>query len=360
MGSFGSDRFTGQAFALDPLAERAIDLCDNPVSVVGPNLGAGAVTPVLTAPALGRLLRAKRIEVVHAWGVSAALTASVALRRSGGARSSLVVELFDPALNPIQLKILRMLVLAPPFALVCSSQAVRRAAIEGGVAPDQCVVIRPRVDFGSIGVAQKSSLRQQLGARSETTLVTVLPSERLDEPLLQAVWGAGLLNQLGHQVRIALRVSASIVQRLSRIVDGLSGSAALFARDTGERFEDLIAVSDALVLPARDTLPTTSIAWAMAAGTLIIGPAVRGVAELIANKHNGLLFNPKSPEGSSIAITRLLRDRRGHANLLDVARGEAYEIFGGQRYVDQHVKLYKNLQAGQSASEGITDSAIVA
>lgn len=354
-----SQHHAGLAVALDPAAKRAIGLTDHPITVAGPNLGESALPAVLTAPILGRLLTTHRIDIVHAWGVSAALAASVALRSRRATNRPLVIELFDPAISSMQLKTLRTIANSTHAAMACSSQSVRRSVIEGGIAPERCVVIRPGVDFARIGQAKKSRLRRRLGCPPPTTLIALPPSTRMSDELLHAFWGCALLNQLGDDVRIVVPAPGLRLERLIRFAAALPGTSALIVPPFDYHYEDLLSVADVLVLPAWDRLDITSVAWAMASGALVIGPAVRSVAELIANKHNGLLFKKEPGANMGVTIAGRLRDRSSHEKVREVARGQAYEVFGRQRCIEQHRRLYGNLQRGVDPGEGITDSAMV-
>ena len=119
-----------------------------------------------------------------------------------------------------------------------------------------------------------------------------------------------------------------------------------------------MAAADALVITPRGDYPTTSIAWAFAAGATVVGTAVYAVAELVSHKLNGLLFK-RTPQRRMVRlIIGALRDRASHAKLIEVARGQAYEIFSVSRYVDQHLRLWDNVLSGAPPADGIIDSAM--
>ena len=101
------------------------------------------------------------------------------------------------------------------------------------------------------------------------------------------------------------------------------------------------------------------MAWAMAADTLVIGTATYAVAELIANRVNGLLFKQTPGRRMVPDIAPLLRgDRSSHVKLKEAARGQAYEVFGLRRCVEQTMQLYENLLAGENAEHNINDPAM--
>ena len=121
-------------------------------------------------------------------------------------------------------------------------------------------------------------------------------------------------------------------------------------------FEELVSVCDALVVAPRGDISTTSISWAMAAETAVIGSAVQAVTELIASKVNGLLFKQVQGKSMATSIARLLEDRESQAKAKEVARGQAYELFSVRRCIEQHARLYENVLSAAAPGEGIVDS----
>ena len=97
----------------------------------------------------------------------------------------------------------------------------------------------------------------------------------------------------------------------------------------------------------------------MAAETIVIGTATYAVAELIASKVNGVLFKQEPQRRMVSDVAPLLRHRDGHAKLRETARGQAYEVFGVRRFVEQTMQLYDNVCAGAPADTRITDPAMV-
>jgi len=112
------------------------------------------------------------------------------------------------------------------------------------------------------------------------------------------------------------------------------------------------------VIVPRGDIATGSIAWAMAAETVVIGTATYAIAELIANNVNGMLFKQEPHRRMVPAIAPRLRQRDGHAKLKEVARGQAYEVFGVRRFVEQTMQLYENACAGVPADTRISDPAM--
>ena len=307
----------------------------------------------LAALSLGRYLQERRVELVHAWGLGAAAQA-----RSAG-RCPLVVTCFDPGFSRLDAAAIRAVTAHPqPLAIACASQRVCRKLIEQGVPPNVCVVLRPAVDFGRIAAAQRGPLRQQMGIGRGDFLVVLPESAGRFEAHLEAAWA--VLSSAGRDptLKLCLPLGQAERDRIRSAAAASLGPDAAVCPTTCPDFEDLISVADALLFAPKGDASVTSVAWAMAASTVVIGSADYSLAELIAHKQNGLLFKGGSEAEGIIRIAPLLADRPAQAACVQTARGQAYEVFGLKRFIDQHVRLYDNVLSGRPAAEGIDDSAV--
>ncbi|MCH8150254.1 MAG: glycosyltransferase family 4 protein [Planctomycetes bacterium] len=312
----------------------------------------GGFAPTV-APSVQRYLRRTAVECIYAWGLQAALAARAASNRP------LVIPWFDPEIPARDIKLLRSLARPERFAVSCASESVRRRLIESGVPPDNCVVIRPAVDFALIRRCRGGELRRRLRIDPDD-YVAIIPEPRgLEDRAMEVFWAVYLLTRFGEKARLIVPGRSRTQEKICRLDRVVLESHVVVTPPSDIPFEQLVTVSDALVVVPKSTTSTTSIAWAMASGSAVIASAVYAVAELIANKVNGLLFNPKTATHLAGAVGRLLMDRDSQTRVKEVARGHAFEVFGLRRYVDQHDRLRRNLATGCVPREGIVDSAVV-
>ncbi len=363
-GSIGWQERVGASQLVDRLDRAAFD---QRLATVDP-VAVGRLTPIgrdvaivarstrvaaLAAPQLRRHLRRHEVDIVHAWGVRAAHIAS-------GAGYPFVLELFDPDTAAKQVKAIRTFARPGEFAVACAAETVRRRLLEGGLPASRCAVIRPGVGFRSINAFRRGSLRRDLGITDEAFLIALSDPPVRGDGSFDAFWAGKLLSFLDGGVRVAVTGDEREKSRIRRFDAAHLGEPTFVGVSPEMAFEELIAVSDALVVAARGDVPATAIAWAMAAKTAVIGSAVHSVAELISHKLNGLLFKQRPGKSMAVAIIRCLQDREAQAKAAEVAHGHAYEVFGVRRFVDQHARLYENMLSGVHASEGIQDSAVSA
>lgn len=347
-------RFTSVWATLDLHTRHLLDRPDEngPMDHLPRVLGSDA----LAAPRLVDRIATQNIGLIQAWGIHAAVVAAQA-----GTSLPIVVDLFDPRIDPIDANKLRSIAPLSPMALACTSATIQRRLVEKGVDPDRCAVVRPGVDFARINAARKSTLRHNLALPESCRLFLTPDATRRDGGQMAAFWSMGIRSFLKtRQADILVLLGGSTERaRIARLARQLQLDDCLRCPGPDSPIEDLIAVADGLLVPSAIEVPTTVIAWAMAAGVPVIAGAVHATAELIAHKHNGLLVKPAPAKTMAIQVAALLDDRDTLKKMADTARGQAFEVFSVRRYVDQHTRLYDNLLANRSPAKGITDSAFV-
>ena len=342
-----ADQHSQVLATIDPTAMRVLACLDPPIRSFPRLAGLNA----LAAPLVARFARRHRVDLIHAWGPHAAAVAAA----SG---FPLVLELFDPLLARRHAKLIRALTRSRALAIICSCEFVRRRLIENGVPPDLCVVVRPGVDFAVINSARRGSLREKLGVAADEFLTIVPEPATRSGGQIEAFWATTLLNHAGERVRMIVPGSTPETERIARLATATPPRPALVDPHAERPFEELVSVADALIVAARGDASTTAIAWAMAADTAVIGAATHSVAELVANKSNGLLYKPNRKRRDATAIARLLWDRSSQEEAREVARGQAYEVFGLRRSIEQRMRIYANVLSGLTPGDGIVDSAI--
>jgi glycosyltransferase involved in cell wall biosynthesis len=293
----------------------------------------------------------QRTDLLHVWSVRAA-TAARSLPDK-----PVVVSQCDPVAAAADAKILRTLARSPRFAIVCSCEIVRRRLIEHGVPPETTVLVRPGVDFGLINRTRRGSIRDALGIQ-DNEFVSIVPEPILREGgQFEATYAVALRRRLHEHHRVIVSGRSREVDRILAFHRGLPIQDAIIA--TGRRFpfERLVSAADALLMTPRGDAAISAIPWAMAAGTAVIGTAVHAVAEIIANRVNGLLFKQVRGRSMLASMYRLLGAKDDFATCRETGRGQAYEVFGLRRHAEQTMRVYENILAGRPASEGVTDSA---
>lgn len=343
-----SDRYVQHVCTLDEGASELAAAVGAPVESLRCFRGWGASK----APSVRRFVQRHHLDILHVWGPEAA----VAGVPSG---CPVVLDLHDPVRAARNVKRLRSLSESGRFAACCRAQIVRRRLVEGGVPLESTAVVRPGVDFGVVNKARRPAAREAIGADRDDFLIVTPERMCRGDGHLDACLVACMLNRTGNRMRIVLPGDAREQRRLARQIQSVPAPPTLLSPPAGTPTERLIAMADALIVVPRGDIATTAVAWAMASETLVIGTATYAVAELIATRVNGLLFKQTPGRRMVTDIAPLLRgDRSVHAKLKEAARGQAYEVFGLRRCVEQTMQVYDNLLAGKAVDCNINDPAM--
>ncbi|MBI4580535.1 MAG: glycosyltransferase [Planctomycetes bacterium] len=245
------------------------------------------------------------------------------------------------------------------FELACTSGTVQRRLVECGVPMGSTVVIRPGIDFAAIRRARQTAdrTRSRLGLPAAgRVMLTASPPSRVGGQY-HAVWATAILHHIWPDAMLIVPGVSREQRRIARLIESIYCPQVY--RLTGDVYSptELLAVADALVVPALGDVSSGWIAWAMAAGVPIVGSAVPAVAEFIADRQNGFLCKPGEPHTLAIRIRTVFESPELLAQCARTAGQQAYETFRAERCVDEFLKLLRNLVAGGPALAGVRDAA---
>jgi glycosyltransferase involved in cell wall biosynthesis len=125
------------------------------------------------------------------------------------------------------------------------------------------------------------------------------------------------------------------------------------------RFEELVSVADVLLMPGTSDASVTAVSWAMGAGVPVVASATRAIAELLAHDHNAYLVKPDVTKRLALRFAEAIGHRKEWSRQVEVARGQAYEVFSLQRHAEQVWQVYDNLLAARKPGDNLKDPAIV-
>lgn len=304
------------------------------------------------APGLASLSSDSGANVLHAWGMRAAAVCSARLPGM-----PLLITLLNPEMTGATARLLRSL--PTPTTIACGSQVIRGRLLAAGIAADRAVVIRGPADFAAINAARRQGLRQRLVGDARPVVLMCGPASRGGGQFF-GLWACAVVSKVIDGLRVVMPYDSPEAKRLQRFVSQIQLPEMLIVPDPSMTWSQLAASADAFLCPAIDETCTEPLAAAMAAGIPIVGTAVRSVAEIIADKHNGLLCKPKDPRGLAARLLTAIEDADLVRKVTEVARGQAYEVFGIRDFADNYARVYENLLAGRAAGEGIRDTAMVA
>lgn len=342
------ERYHSIIATIAPAAAELLHTLGQPIHTLSPVPGFAALGGALVS----RYAYRQELDLICAWGIRAA-AAAIAVDSA-----AIIVHVFDPIAAAEGVKLLRTIARPNRFAVSCANEIVRRRLIEGGLEARLLVTIRPGVDLNLINRHRRGTWRGTLGFAQDDFLVTVPGPLTRHGGQYEACRALANLHQIIPKLRLVIPGDSPEARRTARLASTMPRADVCVIPESQFPFEQIIANANALLITPCGDISTTSIAWAMGAGAVVIGTAVHAVAEMISHKVNGMLFK-HAPGRSMIAdLARCLRDQETHGKAIDAARGQAYEVFGVRRYIEQNMRLAENLLAGRSPSDGIADSSI--
>ena len=108
----------------------------------------------------------------------------------------------------------------------------------------------------------------------------------------------------------------------------------------------VLSAADIFCQPSRWEGFGLAAAEAMAARLPVVATDVEGLNEVVAAGQTGLLCRPDDPEALAGLIGRLARDAELRARLGDAGRRRVLEKFTIERFIDRHAELYEALMRG--------------
>jgi len=339
-----AERYEQRLVSLGSLSGEAARI-DAPVRVVPRRLG----WDVLFAPALRQLVRHLEADIVHTWSRRAT---GVAVS-TGQVRVPIVASVFDSALADAYAKRFRAGGRAASIAAICATELVRRRLVERGVHPDDAVLVRPGLDFATINRTAKSDLRARLGLGREMAVMLASQPATRGGGQFSAFWATAVRSFLEPNACLVLPGCSREVSRLRRLAGALQQPEVLILPGDGYRYEELIAVADAMLLPAVTETSVTAIAWAMAAGVPIIASVTRATTELLTHNHNAFLIKPDAPRRLAMRFADAIGKRRQWSKQTEIARCQAYDMFSLHRCIAQTQRVYENVLDARPLSDGI-------
>ncbi|UCG31679.1 MAG: glycosyltransferase family 4 protein [Phycisphaerales bacterium] len=308
------------------------------------HLGFPPPHPLATVPWIRRVVRQTDCDLIHAWGVRPAITATLA----GLERLPVLATVTSPHLDRREVRWLSKARNAPPLPMACFSEVIRRKLVQRGYPPTELGVIRPGLDVDRLTPGTRGQQRDRLGiTEGQPVLITCPPPSREGGQYF-AVWATALLEQAFPDVRLLVPGVSKEQRRLKRFVHGFAKPHLYIFPDPSVGFFELLAAADVCVSPAVGPVATTALAWVMAAGVPLVGSRVPALTEVLTDGQTASLSAPGRPAELAGRIRDLLRDEGLADRLRDAARRAGRQLFGSQRMLEEYHRAYARLVAGRT------------
>jgi glycosyltransferase involved in cell wall biosynthesis len=352
-----------------PLARRARSLGVH-VHVLTGTDGSLKPHPVHTPRAVGELtragrqlamlVRAQRPHVVHANSIRAGLVAAVAARL-GAPRPIVHVRDVLPA---GALTSLTLRVLSRSSAALVANSAYTAAAVRAVVEDAPVRVVHNAVDLARFdpGHYETRVERARLGLAEDERAVAVIAQLTPWKGQDDAVRAVAQVARREPRLRLLLVGDVvfsspatrfdnrSYVAGLRRLVDDLGLADSVRFLGSREDVPAILSALDALLVPSWEEPFGRTVVEGMAMGVPVLATSAGGPAELIADRRDGLLLPPRSPERWAHALESLLADSPARARMGATARARAVRSWSLEAHVTALRALYAEVAPAADAA----------
>lgn len=193
---------------------------------------------------------------------------------------------------------------------------------------------------------RRARAREMLGLAPETLVVTAvgnLHPYKGHADLISAV--ARIADDLPSPWRLLIagsdRAGHELVLR--RMISEFALEERVMLLGHRDDVPDLLAAADIHAMPSHEEGLPNSIIEAMASGLPVVASRVGGIPELVVEGENGLLVEPRDPDGLSAALLALARDPHRRARIGEANEARVRAQFSLERSVSRYEELYASL-----------------
>jgi glycosyltransferase involved in cell wall biosynthesis len=322
---------------LRQLEERGIPVLEFP-----PGKSLFSLTAAWQIWRLSRYLRRERFDVVHAHDLYSDLMGIPAARLAGIPR--VIAAQRDLGewwwYTPRNRRILRFLQ-RHACRVIANSGAIRDRMVHEGFPEAQIVVLRNGVDterFGEARCGPAPLWPGWTGAEFLAIAVSNMHEESKGQQFL--IEAVAALRERFPALHLALAGDGPRRTHLERLAErsGIGDRVHFLGRRAD--IPELLACSDAGVLPSlTEGLPNSVLEY-LAAGLPVVATRVGGVPEVIEDGQEGFLVPPGNPGALAAALSRLLQDPGLAQRMGDAGQRRAQAEFSFERLVERLEGLY--------------------
>jgi len=300
--------------------------------------------------ALARLLRGRRIDIVHTHTSKAGALGRLASALTFGPpvihqpHGHLFYGYHRRLGTGLVVLAERLLARLARRQIALSWRGAEEHLARGIGRPGEFSVVRSGIDLRPFRRAgqRRAACRRSLGVRADEFAVGSLCRLEPIKGVEELVQGFARAATGRPKLRLLLGGDGPLKDRLLDLARRAGMGDRVSIEGAWVRAAEFLPALDLFVLASRNEGMGRALVEAMASGLPVVATAVGGMPEVLEEGHAGLLVPPGDPQAIADAITRLSHDPRLAADLARRARARAV-VFGAGRMNHALLRLYREV-----------------
>jgi glycosyltransferase involved in cell wall biosynthesis len=307
---------------------------------------------------LVRLLRRERVDVIHAHKFGANVS-GVALGRICRVPVVVTHEHGWSFKGKAKMVLDRELIARGSNAFIAVSREDRRRMIElERISPDKAVFVPNGIP--SLPPPSGRDLRAELGIGRDDPLITTVGFLRRPKAMDVLIEAAARIAPRYPGLRVLIVGEGADRPVYERLIASLGVGDTVQLLGLRSDVPDLLHASDVAVLSTDSEGSPLSVMEYMDAGLPVVGTRVGGIPDLIDDGVEGLLVEPRDPDGLGAAIARLLDDPEAARQMGERGRARRRREFDIDVMVrnleDLYLRFYAETRRGRRAPAVVAGS----
>jgi len=226
---------------------------------------------------------------------------------------------------------------------IAVSQAVADFMISANITkPDKLKVIYNGIDIVSDKRDEVFSWAEKLGLCKKDVVIGTVGSLNIQKDIASLLKAMPRILKRLPNIKLVIVGTGPLQKWLNNLTRKLKIDNAVIFTGTVPRVEPILKTFSIFVLCSRSEAFGISILEAMKAHVPVIATKVGGIPEIITTNRNGILIEPGNPKKLSVAVMKLLNDKKLQKKLV-VGGDETLHKFSITTMVRETEKLYKQL-----------------
>jgi glycosyltransferase involved in cell wall biosynthesis len=304
--------------------------------------------------ALRSLLAETRPNVIHAHGYRAGWIAALAARWTQGTfpspaavsvHEALLVTAHNlfPTRPSLPAALALQQVSRRAARWIAITEAVRESLERARIPGSRIAVIPNGIDADALKPTPRGTVRAAHGVPAEAPMVAVVARLEPAKGVEDAVRAFAMLRRAHPLARMVVAGEGPDRAALEELSHSLSLRESVRFLGWRDDAADVLAASDACLIPSRSEGQSLVALEAMALGVPVVASSVGGLPEMIRHEATGLLAPPGNPPAMARQLSRLFRDPLLGAHLTREAHREVREAWSEDRMIRQTADLYRSL-----------------